>query len=431
MKNVLLVARTLNTPKTLLLINALAIFKVQVSFVKSAIRNCIPKGRLALTKSLYDYCIEHDNFLLLSQWDKEKNGDLTAHDVSYGSHKKVWWRCNSDHSWETPVYSRTTSSSGCPYCTGKKLPQYSKTLASEYPLLLKEWHPTLNTDVSPDNLAPSTHRKVWWRCSKGHVWKAQVKSRVSGTGCPICNNRKVELGENDLATTHPEIAAQWHPTKNGSRTPQSVVCGHHAKVWWQCEKGHEWQATIISRTFNGNGCPVCAGKVVIAGVNDLASANPTVATQWHPTKNGTLTPEQVTPFSNRKAWWICDKGHEYYSVIAHKVQNSSGCPYCTNRKVLAGFNDLATLEPEIAAQWHPILNGELTPQMVTVGSHKRIWWQCSEGHSWKAVIYSRTGSRKHGCPVCVGRVNAVKKWRYEEIMMNSKITTHRKNGNAD
>ena len=369
-----------------------------------------------MAKSLLDYCLERDEFELLAQWDKQKNGELTPRDVTKGSHKKIWWKCAFGHSWQAVVYTRTGQRSGCPYCTGRKVLPFSKSLATEFPELMKEWHPTLNADVSPEELLPGTHRKVWWKCSNGHEWSAQIKARVNGTGCPVCSNRRVLAGENDLATTHPEIAAQWHPTKNGTRTPRSVVSGHHAKVWWRCPKGHEWQATILSRTTTGNGCPVCAGKVVIPGQNDLASAYPAIASQWHPTKNGTLTPEQVTSFSNRKAWWVCDKGHEYYAIISHRVQNVSDCPYCSGKKVLAGFNDLATIEPKIAEQWHKELNGDLTPQMVTIGSHKKVWWQCAEGHIWKAIIYSRTGARKTGCPVCSGKVKEVKQIRYADII---------------
>ena len=295
----------------------------------------------AMTKSLLDYCLEEDRSDLLAQWDEKKNDGLSPCDVSYGSRKKIWWRC-----------------------------------------------------------------------AKGHEWQAQVKSRVQGSGCPVCSNRTVKAGENDLATTHPEIAAQWHPAKNGDKTPYSVVGGHHAKVWWQCEKGHEWQASILSRTATGNGCPVCAGKVVIPGQNDLAGAYPAVAAQWHPTKNGVLTSEQVTPFSNRKAWWLCEQGHEYCAVIAHRTQKGSGCPYCSGRKVLAGFNDLATIEPKVAEQWHPELNGDLTPQTVTTGSHKKIWWQCAEGHIWKAIVYSRTGPQKTGCPVGSGKIKESRQIRY-------------------
>ena len=99
---------------------------------------------------------------------------------------------------------------------------------------------------------------------------------------------------------------------------------------------------------------------------------------------------------------------------------NSGCPYCAGKKVLAGFNDLATTEPEIAAQWHPALNGALTPRMVTAGSHKKVWWLCAEGHVWKAAIYSRTGKQRRGCPVCSGVVNGKRRERYEKMLTEVK-----------
>jgi hypothetical protein len=209
-------------------------------------------------------------------------------------------------------------------------------------------------------------------------------------------------GDNDLATAYPEIAAQWHPTKNGALTPQDVSIGNQKKVWWRCDQGHEWQAFASTRV-QGSGCPVCAGKVVIPGFNDLASAFPGVAAQWHPTKNGSLTPNQLSPASNRRAWWKCSLGHSFPAKVSDRTQRNTGCPYCTGRKVLAGFNDLATVQPKLAEQWHASLNGALTPEMVTPGCCRKVWWQCSEGHVWKAVIYSRAGVKKCGCPVCAGR----------------------------
>ena len=132
-------------------------------------------------------------------------------------------------------------------------------------------------------------------------------------------------------------------------------------------------------------------KKVISGENDLATVFPQLAAQWDAEKNGSLTPGAVSPNSNRRVWWKCEKGHAYCAVIAHRAQSGSGCPYCTNRKVLAGFNDLATLEPAVAKEWHPTLNGALTPEMVTAG---------------KAAIYPRTGKQRCGCPVCAGRTRA-------------------------
>lgn len=223
------------------------------------------------------------------------------------------------------------------------------------------------------------------------------------------------LYDHCVETGQKELLRQWHPEKNGDLTPDQVPAGTLQKVWWRCGKGHEWQARIAARAGNDDGCPVCAGKVIIPGENDLASAFPDFAAQWHPEKNGDWTPQKVSPYSNRKAWWQCERGHVYASVISSRTKGK-GCPYCKGVKVLAGFNDLATLEPEVAEQWHPTLNGELTPEMVTIGSHRKVWWQCPLGHEWKALIYSRTGRQRAGCPVCAGRVSEKKQERYRSMM---------------
>ena len=110
----------------------------------------------------------------------------------------------------------------------------------------------------------------------------------------------------------------------------------------------------------------------------------------------------MTAYCNRKVWWQCELGHVYQAAVSARTNAGSGCPYCAGKKVLPGFNDLATREPKVAAQWHPTLNGTLTPEMVTAGSHKKVWWQCYEGHVWQTVICARTGSQKNGCPVCAG-----------------------------
>jgi len=282
--------------------------------------------------------------------------------------------------------------------------------------LLREWHPVLNGSLTPKDVLAGTHKKTWWRCERGHEWHAQVRSRVSGCQCPICTNREVFVGENDLSTTHPELAMQWHAAKNGHITPQCVTFGSAVKAWWICERGHEWQARVNSRASGNTGCPVCSGNIVDTGMNDLSSIFPEISSQWHPTKNGTLQPDEVSSFSNRRVWWVCEKGHEWQTDISSRVRRFTGCPYCVGRKVLAGFNDLATLAPDVAEQWHPELNESLTPEQVTRSSHKKVWWQCPEGHVWKAVIHSRTGAARCGCPVCAGKVRKDRLIRYASLM---------------
>lgn len=269
--------------------------------------------------------------------------------------------------------------------------------------LLSEWDTEKNAGLTPENVPVGSHKKVWWRCEKEHSWKSEIRVRVNGARCPCCAGRTLWIGDNDLATVHPALAAQWDTARNGVLRPADVLAGSQQYVWWRCKKGHSWRASILNRA-RGSGCPVCSGKITVSGENDLLTLFPALAAEWNIERNGGLTPDRVTPYSNRKAWWRCSLGHEWQSVIASRVAKNAGCSYCTGRRVLPGFNDLATRYPRVAAQWDATRNGSLTPEMVTSGSHKRIWWKCSEGHVWKAVIYSRTSKSKCGCPICAGKV---------------------------
>lgn len=354
-------------------------------------------------QTLQEFCTTQKRLELLVEWDLERNAPLTPKDVTFGSHKKVWWCCKNGHSWQTAVYTRS-GGAGCPYCSGR-LPhiERSKVLSQYAPALVKEWDSEKNAPLTPSQVTVGSHRVVWWRCPKGHNYQTSVKLRVRGSGCPYCAGRAVLPEENSLAAIAPELLSEWDVEKNAPLTPEQVLAGTHRKIWWRCKKGHSWQAAAVSRIRNRTECPVCAGKKVISGENDLATVFPQLAAQWDTEKNGSLTPEAVSPNSNRRVWWKCEKGHAYCAVIAYRAQSSSGCPYCANRKVLPGFNDLATLDPAVAKEWHPTLNGALTPEMVTVGSHRKVWWQCTCGHVWKAAIYPRTGKQRCGCPVCAGR----------------------------
>lgn len=354
-----------------------------------------------MRETLKEYCLAHGRDDLLMQWHVSKNGDLTPDSVSYGSHKKIWWRCEKGHEWQSAAYVRAEKRGGCPYCAGKSIAP-GQEFASLYPDIAVQWHPDKNGKAQPDQYLPGSHTSVWWRCGQGHEWKAAIKSRVEGSNCPYCSGRAVLPGENDLKTVAPLLARQWHPTKNGNLRPTQVLPGSARKVWWRCERGHEWQAEVYSRTA-GKGCPVCAGRVIVPGENDLESYDPELARQWCREKNGTLSPDSVSAYSNRQVWWQCELGHQWKAPIFSRTFSKKGCPYCSNRKLLVGFNDLKTAEPLVAAQWHPTKNEPLEPTMVMPGSSKRVWWKCTDGHEWKAVVYSRTGAQKCGCPVCAGK----------------------------
>ena len=235
---------------------------------------------------------------------------------------------------------------------------------------------------------------------------------------------KVTLYEFCLLHHQEELLEQWDPA-NLPATPQNVTYGTRDEYWWQCEKGHRWQAPVKSRT-SGRGCPYCTTRRLQPGVNDFATRFPDIAAQWHPTKNNGLRPEQVAANSNRSVWWQCDQGHTWRAPVGRRVQFATGCPYCTGRKVLPGFNDLASLEPQVAAQWDTERNGSLRPDQVTVGSGKRVWWRCEEGHVWKAKVYSRTGKMRTGCPVCAGVAKTNFTHRYHVLVGEQSEATLRK-----
>lgn len=165
-----------------------------------------------MKKTLREFCDESRQSQLIEQWDVQRNLPLTPDLVTYGSKKKVWWRCERGHTWQASVCTRTGVGTRCPFCAGKIPITGENDLQSQYPDLVRQWHPTRN-EITPRQVLPGSHKAVWWLCERGHIWKASVKSRVAGSGCPVCTNRTVVPKENDLATEFPEIAAQWHHTK--------------------------------------------------------------------------------------------------------------------------------------------------------------------------------------------------------------------------
>jgi len=328
------------------------------------------------------------------EWHPSKNGDLTPFDVSPFSHRMIWWRCEKGHEWKADVRSRT-SGKGCPYCAGQ-MAGAENNLAYLYPDVAKEWHPTRNGNFSPDEVTPGSNKKVWWKCDRGHEWTATVFSRKYGSRCPACSGRKVSA-DNSLAAKFPELSRQWNEKKNLSLSPSDVLPGSNQKVWWKCAKGHEWRAVVGFRS-QGSGCPFCAGKKV-GEDNNLAELRADLASQWHPTRNGTLTSKDVTPGSGRKVWWRCDNGHEWVALVSSRTRGT-GCPFCAGVRI-GEDNNLAAVMPQLVSEWNAKKNGQLSPTEVGPGSNKKVWWRCGKGHEWKAAIKDR--ARGTGCPYCAGK----------------------------
>ena len=480
---------------------------------------------------------------LIEEWDFDKNKDIQPDQVTGGTSRSAWWKCEKGHSWKAIIANRYRLRRGCPYCANKKVLVGFNDLLSQHPDIAAQWDYERNAGLRPEAIVSGSNIRVWWICEVcGGEWQSSPNNRTrKNAKCPFCTSEMLLPGFNDLATKKPELAKEWNQEKNGKLTPEDVMEYSNKKVWWRClECGYEWQAKIQNRSI-GTGCPSCnsswkvsdAEKTVfyyikqcfddailsfhpewmkkeidifipslnlaveydgehwhkniiadcdktvtlkkhgidlvrfreenapaindgsyqiivssnyqdqrrlnepiqklIAYINEryelglncildtvkdreeinefisrqkrarsLASMKPDFISEWNYERNLGLFPENIAAYSNKVVWWRCKEGHEWKSSVSNRYQR--GCPYCANKKILPGYNDLATREPEVAKEWDYTANDPLLPSDVSAGSSKRVSWICSKcGCHWKTSIANR--SYGYGCPKC-GRIKA-------------------------
>ncbi len=330
---------------------------------------------------------------LVAEWSV-KNLPLTAEDVSYGSNKIYWWKGPCGHEWETSVKARSKGEK-CPICANARVVSGVNDLATVRPDLVGQW--SERNTMPPSAVTIESHTLVWWKGLCGHEWRSEVRSRAKNDSkCPFCTSHKLLPGFNDLKTRFPEIAKEWSP-RNLPLKPDMVTAFANRRVWWKCHTcGNEWYALISTRS-GGSECPYCSGITLLPGVNDLKTLYPDLAAEWSE-KNGTLTPETTRVKSRKNVWWKCKTcGHVYRAIIASRVRGRQ-CPVCANRAVLAGFNDLATTDPQLAREWDFERNSML-PSMISRSSCYRVWWRCNQGHHWSMKVADRSIDGK-GCIYC-------------------------------
>jgi len=310
-------------------------------------------------------------------------------------------------------------------------------LADAEPEIAYEWNYRKNAGWGPEHLSRASGVRCWWICSFcEREYKAQINNRTSTvrSACPFCASKRI-CSDNSLVDLAPEVASEWHPTKNGRRKVTDIMRASSKKVWWLCKScNHSWQCTPADRTVAESGCPACyeakmqyarehpkaylQKPVILGGREEISRAwyekpssqefvslmetNVAVAKQWHPTKNGKWSAWDFAKGSDAIAWWKCKKGpdHEWQAPISSRTGRKSNCPFCSGRRVSI-TNNLKSRFPKIAKDWHPKLNGKVGPEDVTYGSAKKYWWRCqkSNDHVWKASASQRTGANR-GCPYC-------------------------------
>ena len=483
---------------------------------------------------LETFCIKNNRADLLEEWDYNKNNGINPSDVCYGSSKKYWWKGKCGHSFYSSLNRRTANSTGCPYCCdshARILPGFND-LATTNPDIISSWDYEKNGELKPNMVMKGQHKKVWWKGSCGHSWQSSIYHRVQGKGCPICKKesktsfpeqaifyyvkksfpdaesgnitilngkeldiyipsinvgiefdgskwhlnkekdeqknhlceqsgvqlyrirdidcpqlspnsfvhiidynsytdesledslRKLSIAlgvsfevslfrdrieiynqflaqrkEASLGTLYPLLSKEWNYERNKQLTPDLVTPMSNKKVWWKCEKGHEWQSIIHART-KGSGCPYCNNNRLLKGFNDLETVNPNILKYWNYNKNN-IQPDEVTATTSKKVWWHCyNCGNDFMSSVRNKIKFPDSCPYCAHRLPQSNINDLYSINPSLAKEWDYDNNEGLTPKEVLPNSSRKVWWKCENGHSYQSTIYNRTSGK--GCPYCSG-----------------------------
>lgn len=368
---------------------------------------------------------------------------------------------------------------GCPYCSGRQVIKGKTDLLTLFPDVAKEWNYDKNGDLQPSDVSSKSGIKVWWKCSEGHEWKATVGNRTNNnSGCPRCNIEKTNsfceqavyfyvkkafpdaingdqhLGiELDIFVPSIKVAIEydgeaWHNSEKriNNDNKKNSIC-NEAGV--RLIRIREPRLPIISNCIvtcrndstSSESLDDAIRKLLdLMGVSDinintdsdsglileqfatkkqknsLAVCNPDISAEWHPTKNGNLTPDRVSKASRRMVWWLGKCGHEWQSIVSERTQfprkmkngrirRSYGCPYCSGKRILIGFNDLQARFPDIASEWHPSKNGKLKPTDITPGSGKKVWWLGECGHEWQSTPNKRCNDNKQ-CPICYKEIRS-------------------------
>lgn len=395
---------------------------------------------------------------LVRDWDYDKNVSLSPYEICAGTGKLIWWKCHiCGGSWKAKGADRNRGV-GCPFCKNKRTQKGINDLESTNPILASEWNYARN-DIMPDMLVGGSRKKVWWICKEcGMEWSATVDDRKRGRGCPKCNRRnQTSFPEQAIMyyilKNYPDAINGYTDIFSNSMELDVFIPSLRLGIEYD---GRAWHNSEISLKREKIKYDICKKEgiflirikeddtvvdqtsdvVVLVDESldktilklqkylDISDVNterdrqiimskyynsvkersikvvaPQISTEWDYKKNGYLKPYMFLPNSGEKVWWICEKGHSYKTSVAHRSEGK-GCPYCSNQKVLIGFNDLKTLFPDIAEEWDYEKNGNLLPEMITAKSGKDVWWKCKNGHSWQTKPLHR---QRGGCPYCGGK----------------------------
>jgi hypothetical protein len=368
-------------------------------------------------KYLKDY---HQN--LISEFDVEGNEGVdpgSLYSRSPGSYSWICRNANEPHTYMAKVGARIKGHS-CSFCAGIDiLPGFNDWMTLE-PLdnLLWNYEKNLDEDgnqVDPMTLGLDNRKQYKWTCVTGnHERIVSISSAVQGKRlgkeCRICAGYKCVEGVNDAFTLYPTLRSRLHSSLNKGVNLGSIHPGSRdVSLVWACENNHTWERSFPEE-LKSKGCGKCGGKELWEGHNDLLSQHPELATEIAYDLNANLegfvqvSPEKLHKNSGLDSWWRCAKhGHTWKTKAEKRTRGETGCPFCSDRRVWPGFNDLWTKRPDLVDEIDFDKHPGLDPKKLLWVSHDEINWRCAEEHRWPARLHLRSSNSNRkptGCPSC-------------------------------
>lgn len=319
----------------------------------------------------------------------------------------------------------------CPYCSGRECKENVNDIKTLEPNLVLEW--SENNKISPNKVARKSLQDYLWRCPKCHQeYSERPKFREIGDkSCPYCANRKVLFGMNDLLTLDPELAKELSP--NNNIEADQIVRFESRVCLWVCPTCHgEYKYYVDEREIGDKSCPYCNEGKLLSGWNDLQTTHPLLAKEY--SINNKLPANQVKKDMNKTCFWICPTCHgEYQYNVKERELGDKSCPYCSNKKILTGTNDLLTLDSKLAKELSPN-NHIAADQIIRFGSGSYLW-VCPTCHGEYQYNVKERKIGDKSCPYCTNKLllpgynsidvikpELMKEWLVEENILEGRYS---------
>ncbi len=329
--------------------------------------------------------------------------------------KNYLWHCDiCDEVFESTIYamirSRNTKAKGCSYCAGKKVTR-ENSFAALHPEVMDEFD--LTNEIDPYSITERSNKSAKWICRNNpeHRWVAKFSARAKGQGgCNICRGYNYGLMFADI---YPEYEKYYDKSKN-NRPFNTLAAKSNDSVWWTCDKGHSFHRIVCHLNVAGEfRCPVCTGRIIVTGENDLLTEYPELESIWDYSKND-AAPTTLSPKTNDKYYFKCEKGHSYATYLNTLIDHDFKCFVCDNVIVQEGVNSLLDTNPVLCKEISK--NEPRNPTEFTQESASSILWECPDCHGeYRAVIRERSVG-DDSCPFCNGRRT--------QLGINSLMDTH-------